>query len=275
MANRSAGFRRRLTKTRKRVKRLLSPALYTAYESRVLADLRDSEIPRHIGVIVDGNRRWAKEMGFDVADGHRYGGRKLEDLITWSADLGVEVVTIWLLSTDNLTNRDPKELGPLLQIIVDVARSLSKPGRDWQVQVMGALGLLPTEIAAELRAAAASTEGKRGIVVNIAVGYGGRQEILDAVRGALRTAGSAGRSLDEVAESIDLDDIAAHLYTKGQPDPDLIIRTSGEQRLSGFLLWQTANAEFYFSDVYWPDFRRVDFLRAVREYASRHRRFGR
>ena len=275
MANRSAGFRRRLTKTRKRVKRLLSPALYTAYESRVLADLRDSEIPRHIGVIVDGNRRWAKEMGFDVADGHRYGGRKLEDLITWSADLGVEVVTIWLLSTDNLTNRDPKELGPLLQIIVDVARSLSKPGRDWQVQVMGALGLLPTEIAAELRAAAASTEGKRGIVVNIAVGYGGRQEILDAVRGALRTAGSAGLSLDEVAESIDLDDIAAHLYTKGQPDPDLIIRTSGEQRLSGFLLWQTANAEFYFSDVYWPDFRRVDFLRAVREYASRHRRFGR
>ena len=261
-------------KTRKRVKRLLSPALYTAYESRVLADLRGSRIPRHIGVIVDGNRRWAKEMGFDVADGHRYGGRKLEDLITWSSDLGVEIVTIWLLSTDNLTNRDPKELGPLLGIIVDVARSLSNPGRDWRVQVMGALDLLPSETAAELRAATSSTEGKAGVVVNIAVGYGGRREIVDAVRGALRSAHADGTSLEEVAESIDLDDIAAHLYTKGQPDPDLIIRTSGEQRLSGFLLWQTANAEFYFSDVYWPDFRRVDFLRAVREYASRHRRFG-
>lgn len=275
MANRSAGFRRTLTKTRKRAKRLLGPALYTAYEKRVLADLRGADVPRHIGVIVDGNRRWAKEMGFDVADGHRYGGRKLDDLITWGADLGVEVVTIWLLSTDNLTNRDPKELGPLLEIIVDVARSLSRPDRDWRVQVMGALDLLPADSADELRAAAASTEGKRGIVVNIAVGYGGRREIVDAVRGALRTAQAQGHTLAQVAESIDLGDIAAHLYTKGQPDPDLIIRTSGEQRLSGFLLWQTANAEFYFSDVYWPDFRRVDFLRAVREYASRHRRFGR
>lgn len=275
MATRSAGLRRRLTKTRKRVKRLLSPALYTAYENRVLADLRTGDVPRHIGVIVDGNRRWAAEMGFDVADGHRYGGRKLDDLITWSADLGVEVVTIWLLSTDNLTNRDPKELGPLLQIIVDVARSLCEPGRGWRVQVMGALELLPAETAAELCSVVSATEGNEGIVVNIAVGYGGRQEIVDAVRGALRTADRAGRSLSEVAESIDLDDIAGHLYTRGQPDPDLIIRTSGEQRLSGFLLWQTANSEFYFSDVYWPDFRRVDFLRAVREYASRHRRFGR
>ncbi|MFV0535644.1 MAG: isoprenyl transferase [Cumulibacter sp.] len=274
MANLPAGIRRQLTKARKRAKRLLSPALYTAYESRVLADLQQSEVPRHIGVIVDGNRRWAKEMGFDVADGHRYGGRKLDDLITWSSDLGVEVVTIWLLSTDNLSNRDPKELGPLLGIIVDVARGLSQPARNWRVQVMGALDLLPPETAAELREAARTTDDKTGIVVNIAVGYGGRQEIVDAVRGALHTAQSQGKSLEEVAGSINLDDIGAHLYTKGQPDPDLIIRTSGEQRLSGFLLWQTANSEFYFSDVYWPDFRRVDFLRAVREYASRHRRFG-
>lgn len=259
---------------RKRAKRLLSPALYTAYESRVLADLERAAVPRHIGVIVDGNRRWAREMGFEVVDGHRYGGEKLDDLMRWSEDLGVEVVTIWLLSTDNLSNRDPEELRPLLQIIVDVARRLSRPGPDWQVRVMGALDLLPPGIADELRAAAESTGDRRGMTINIAVGYGGRQEIVDAVRGALRAAAGRGESLEEAAASIDLDQIAAHLYTKGQPDPDLIIRTSGEQRLSGFLLWQTANSEFYFSDVYWPDFRRVDFLRAVREYAHRHRRFG-
>lgn len=263
-----------MRKVRKRAKRLLSPALYTAYESRVLADLERASIPRHIGVIVDGNRRWAREMGFEVTDGHRYGGEKLGDLMRWSEQLGVEVVTIWLLSTDNLTNRDPKELGPLLQIIVDVARRLSQPESNWQVRVMGALDLLPTTIAGELREASESTRDRTGMTINIAVGYGGRREIVDAVRDALRTAANEGKDLAQTAESIDLDDIAAHLYTKGQPDPDLIIRTSGEQRLSGFLLWQTANAEFYFSDVNWPDFRRVDFLRAVREYAHRHRRFG-
>lgn len=263
------------TKTRKGAKRVLSPALYTAYESRVLADLESGSIPRHIGVIVDGNRRWAREMGFTVQDGHRYGGRKLSDLIEWSEELGVEVVTIWLLSTDNLSSRDPREIEPLLEIIVDVTRQLSAPQRDWQVRMMGALDLLPDAIASELSAAAAGTKLKRGITINIAVGYGGRREIVDAVRSALRQAVDEGRSLEEIAESVDLDDISEHLYTRGQPDPDLIIRTSGEQRLSGFLLWQTANAEFYFSDVYWPDFRRVDFLRAVREFAHRHRRFGR
>ncbi|WP_228389418.1 isoprenyl transferase [Cumulibacter manganitolerans] len=274
MAITAARARRALTKARKRAKRVLSPALYTAYESRVLADLKGANIPRHIGVIVDGNRRWAREMGFEVADGHRYGGEKLDDLMRWSDDLGVEVVTIWLLSTDNLTNRDPEEIGPLLQVISDVARRLSRGGRDWRIRLMGALDLLPPDVAAALQDAAAATEGHGGMAINIAVGYGGRQEIVDAVRGALRTAADRGLSIEQAAEAIDLDDIAAHLYTKGQPDPDLIIRTSGEQRLSGFLLWQTANAEFYFSDVYWPDFRRVDFLRAVREYAHRHRRFG-
>ncbi|QHC02457.1 isoprenyl transferase [Epidermidibacterium keratini] len=249
--------------------------MYGAYEARVVADLRARTVPRHIGVIVDGNRRWAREMGFTVQDGHRYGGDKLTDLIEWSQELGVEVVTIWLLSTDNLTGRDPGEIEPLLEIIVDVAHQLSAPRHDWHVRVMGALDLLPERIADELTQAVASTEGRSGITVNIAVGYGGRQEIVDAVRSALREAAADGRSIEQIAESVALEDISAHLYTKGQPDPDLIIRTSGEQRLSGFLLWQTANAEFYFSDVYWPDFRRVDFLRAIREFAYRSRRFGR
>ena len=253
---------------------MLTPALYTAYEGRVRADLAEADIPRHVGVIIDGNRRWARQMGFEPMHGHRAGGEKLDDLIRWSEELGVEVVTIWLLSTDNLRSRAPEELTPLLDVIVDVARSLSAPGRDWGVHVMGALDLLPDDIAAALRRAQDQTLHKSGITVNIAVGYGGRHEIVDAVRSVLREADDRSESLGEVAERISLEDIANHLYTKGQPDPDLIIRTSGEQRLSGFLLWQTANSEFYFSDVYWPDFRRVDFLRAIREYAQRNRRFG-
>ena len=183
-------------------------------------------------------------------------------------------MTIWLLSTDNLTSRPPEELTPLLGIIVDVAHGLCAPERNWRVRVMGALELLPDEISAELRQAEEQTAAKSGITVNIAVGYGGRREIVEAVRSALREAIDHGSQLEDVAETISLEDIANHLYTKGQPDPDLIIRTSGEQRLSGFLLWQTANSEFYFSDVYWPDFRRVDFLRAIREFAQRNRRFG-
>lgn len=259
---------------RKRAKLLVSPALYNLYESRVERDLERSDLPRHIGVIVDGNRRWAKEMGFEVSAGHRRGGEKLTDLVRWSEELGIEVVTIWLLSTDNLS-RDPGELGPLLETIVDVTRSLSDSGHDWQVRVMGTLDLLPAEVAGELKSAAASTEGRTGtLCVNVAVGYGGRREIVDAVRSVLGEAVQRGATLEEMAEQLDLEHIAAHLYTKGQPDPDLIIRTSGEQRLGGFLLWQTAHSEFYFSDVFWPDFRRVDFLRAVRAYASRHRRFG-
>ena len=266
--------RRLVTKGRKQLKRMLTPALYTAYESRVLADLVEADKPRHVGVIIDGNRRWAREMGFEAVRGHRAGGEKLDDLIRWSDELGVEVVTIWLLSTDNLRSRAPEELTPLLDIIVGVARSLSAPDRDWQVHLMGALDLLPADIATALRRTQEQTVDKSGITINIAVGYGGRHEIVEAVRSALREADERGASLAEVAAQISLEDIANHLYTKGQPDPDLIIRTSGEQRLSGFLLWQTANSEFYFSDVYWPDFRRVDFLRAIREYAQRNRRFG-
>lgn len=268
------GFRRLVTKSRKQLKRMLSPALYTAYESRVLVDLEHVDIPRHVAVIIDGNRRWAREMGFEVAHGHRKGGERLIDLVTWSEQIGVEVVTIWLLSNDNLTNRPPAELSPLMDVIVDVSRWLSEPQRNWRVKVMGLLDLLPNQIAADLRDSAALTDAKSGITVNIAVGYGGREEIVEAIRAVLREAQESGQSLSAIADQIDLVDIDNHLYTKGQPDPDLIIRTSGEQRLGGFMLWQGAKSEYYFSDVYWPDFRRVDFLRAIREFAYRNRRYG-
>ena len=139
---------------------------------------------------------------------------------------------------------------------------------------MGAQEVLPAETVAVLKQAEEATHDRPGATVNLAVGYGGRREIADAVRSLLAEHAERGTSLDELVENLDVEHIAQHLYTRGQPDPDLIIRTSGEQRLSGFLLWQTAHAEFYFTDVYWPEFRRVDFLRALRAYAARHRRFG-
>jgi short-chain Z-isoprenyl diphosphate synthase len=142
------------------------------------------------------------------------------------------------------------------------------------VRVVGALDLLPAETASRLAVAGMRTDGRTGMQVNIAVGYGGRQEIADAVRKLLQQHAEAGTSIEDLAEVLDVDHIAEHLYTSDQPDPDLIIRTSGEQRLSGFLLWQSAHSEFWFCEAYWPAFRRVDFLRALRDYAARHRRFG-
>ncbi len=246
--------------------------LYPAYEARVQRRLPTDRIPRHIGVMLDGNRRWAKALGASSAHGHRAGAANIEPLLTWSEEVGVEVVTLWLLSTDNL-QRSPAELEPLLGIIGDVVDELAAQRR-WKLHVVGALDLLPPATRAGLAAAAAATADVDGILVNIAVGYGGRQEITDAVRSLLQEHSARGATLDEVAESLDVEHIAAHLYTKGQPDPDLVIRTSGEQRLGGFLLWQSAKSEFYFCDVYWPAFRKVDFLRALRTYADRERRFG-
>jgi short-chain Z-isoprenyl diphosphate synthase len=140
---------------------------------------------------------------------------------------------------------------------------------------MGALDLLPAPAVHRLKAAASATEDVVGMSVNVAVGYGGRHELTDAVRSLLAEHAARGTTIEELAEVLDVDHIAEHLYTKGQPDPDLVIRTSGEQRLSGFLLWQSAHSEFYFCEALWPDFRRVDFLRALRSYAARERRFGR
>jgi short-chain Z-isoprenyl diphosphate synthase len=249
--------------------------VYGLYERRLNAALHGAPRPRHVGVMCDGNRRWAKEMGYvDPNDGHRVGAQRIKELLRWCDDAGVEHVTLWLLSTDNL-NRPPSELNPLLQIIEDLVTELAEDGQPWRLRMVGALDLLPAHHAAALKSAEERTGDRTGgAQVNIAVCYGGRREIADAVRSLLYERARTGGTLEELAEIIDVDHIAEHLYTAGQPDPDLVIRTSGEQRLSGFLLWQSAHSEFYFCDVNWPDFRHVDFLRALRSYASRQRRFG-
>jgi len=252
----------------------LRNAVYSVYERRLRAHLDGLPIPRHVAIMIDGNRRWARAAGFDdVSQGHVIGAQHIANLLDWCTEAGVAHVTIWLLSTDNL-RRPPSELEPLLRIIAGVGEELSAPGKSWRLHVVGALDLLPSETAAALKSAEERTAGRDGLNVNIAVGYGGRREIADAVRSLLQEHAAAGASLEDVAEVIDVDHIADHLYTKGQPDPDLVIRTSGEQRLGGFLLWQSVHSEFYFCDALWPDFRKIDFLRALRDFGTRQRRYG-
>ncbi|MET7648654.1 isoprenyl transferase [Streptomyces sp. NPDC005426] len=250
----------------------LRDLVYGLYARRVEARLDHAQVPKHIGVILDGNRRWAKASGGTAAQGHQAGADKIKELLGWCSETDVEVVTLWMLSTDNF-DRPESELIPLLGIIENTVRDLVADGR-WRVHHVGTLDLLPSHTQTVLKEAEQATVGVDGILVNVAVGYGGRQEIADAVRSLLLDHAEKGTSFEDLAEIVSTDLISEHLYTRGQPDPDLVIRTSGEQRLSGFMLWQSAHSEYYFCEVFWPAFRRVDFLRALRDYAARHRRYG-
>lgn len=261
---------------------------YSLYERRLLAELPQGRMPQHIGVVVDGNRRWAKLAGAKTSEGHLAGAQKIVEFIEWCADLRIPTVTLYMLSTDNMS-RSGQELDQLMRIISDLLDRLAEVhpgGKPVRVHPVGQPELLPEPLAEKLWDVTTATgaiprvspDGKAAedpcVHVNVAVGYGGRQEITDAVKDLLRDAAKRGSSLTEVAEQLSPEQIGDWLYTRGQPDPDLIIRTSGEQRLSGFLMWQSAYSEFYFAEALWPDFRRVDFLRALRDYANRQRRFG-
>ncbi|MGO1319387.1 MAG: isoprenyl transferase [Galactobacter sp.] len=246
--------------------------LYGIYERKLARGLNPETLPQHVGVLVDGNRRWAKAAGAPTAHGHRVGADKIFEFLGWCRDFGINTVTLYMLSTENL-NRPASELTDLISIIKDLLLRLGEPGGP-RVQPVGAVDLLPAELATTLSRLREDTEGRVGLHVNVAVGYGGRREIVDAVRSLLREEGAKGRTPEQIAETLDVEDISQHLYTSGQPDPELLIRTSGEQRLSGFLMWQSAYSEFYFCEALWPDFRRVDFLRALRDYEQRGRRFG-
>lgn len=251
-----------------------SHPLYSLYEKRLRASLDESRLPRHVAVMADGNRRWAKEAGFtDVAQGYRAGAVKIAEMLGWCDELGVEVVTIYLLSTENLA-RDQQEIDELLQVIADVVDEITGPERNWEVRPVGRPEILPDWMAERLQAAERTSAGRPGCKVNVAIGYGGRHEIADAARDLVERLLAEGRTGAELVEGITVEAIGEHLYTSGQPDPDLVIRTSGEQRLSGFLLWQSAYSEIWFTEAYWPSFRRVDFLRALRDYGARNRRFG-
>ena len=254
----------------------LKEPLYRVYELRLRQGLAatKSELPRHIAVLCDGNRRWARSAGYeDVSYGYRMGATKIAEMLRWCQEAGIEMATVYLLSTENL-HRDPNELAALIEIITDVVEEICAPVNRWSVRTVGDLELIGEEPARRLRDAVESTCTDSGFHVNVAVGYGGRQEIANAVRALLNKELANGVSGEELVEAVTVDAISQNLYTSGQPDPDLVIRTSGEQRLSGFLLWQSAYSEMWFTEAHWPAFRRVDFLRALRDYSSRHRRYG-
>jgi short-chain Z-isoprenyl diphosphate synthase len=230
-----------------------------------------SKTPHHVGVILDGNRRWAKANP-NIADpnGHKAGASKIIEFLGWCDEADVRVVTLWMLSTDNF-KRSAAEIEELLQIIGNTVDELAATGR-WNIKAVGALDLLPEWLGNKLSNLKPIRED--GVEVNVAISYGGRREIVDAVKCYLSEEAKSGHSLEEAKSNLSSEDISKFLYTAGQPDPELLIRTSGEQRLGGFMLWQSASSEFYFCEAYWPDFRRVDFLRALRAYSLRQRRFG-
>ena len=250
----------------------LKEPMYRLYEMRLRQGLASSksDLPRHIAVLCDGNRRWARDAGHDdVSYGYRMGAHKIAEMLRWCQETGIEMATVYLLSTENL-QRDPDELSSLIEIITDVVEEICAPANRWSVRTVGDLELLGEEPARRLREAVDSTNGNgsESFHVNVAVGYGGRQEIVDAVRALLGKELANGATGDQLIEAVTVDAISENLYTSGQPDPDLVIRTSGEQRLSGFLLWQSAYSEMWFTEAYWPEFRRVDFLRALRDYTG-------
>jgi len=254
----------------------LTAPLYRLYERNLEQGLAADRLPRHIGIILDGHRRYARQERLpDYAASYRAGMRKFEEFVGWAEDLGIPTITAWVLSTQNLT-RPAEELLPYFDVLGELFERLpSLAARfDMSIRVVGSLDLLPDQL---VRAAKAMEEqrphGSRRL--NIAMGYGGREEIADAARALIAELAADGVSPSAMADQIDCDALAAHMYLADVPDADLIIRTSGEARLSGFLLWQSAYAEFSFVDVYWPAFRRVDFLRSLREFCRRDRRFGR
>jgi len=248
--------------------------LYGVYQNRIRRWLSTQDLPKHVAMILDGNRRWARQNALaTTAYGHRAGAAKFREFLVWCDDLGISVATLYLLSTDNLTGRKSDELDQLYEIIADLAEDLSH-FRNWRVQHVGSTDGLPGPLVAALEAAEKRTQANTGLHINLAVGYGGRREIADAMRSIVHSFADSGGNLDDLAEILTPELIGEHLYTGGQPDPDLVIRTSGEQRLSDFMLWQSAHSEFYFVEALGPDLREVDFLRALRDYATRQRRFG-
>lgn len=257
---------------------LLRP-VYALYERNLLQQVLDRPPPRHVGIILDGNRRYGRRAGLrDSAQIYTLGAQRLDFVLDWCGELAIPAVTVWVCSTDNL-ERGAEELGGILGAVESKLRSLVDDPcihrRRVRVQAIGRLDLLPASTVAAIRAATRATAEYDGMTLTIAIAYGGREEIVDAIRSMLDEALRDGASLREAIDRVSLQAIGQHLYASTASEPDLIIRTSGEVRLSGFLLWQSAYSELHFSDVLWPEFRKIDFLRAVRSFQGRKRRFGR
>ena len=247
------------------------------YDWRLRRQLAGAVLPRHVGLIIDGNRRWAKAAGLaSPSDGHRHGAEHIWEALAWCQTAGIRHVTIFICSAENLARRDDAEVAALMEIIEQVVVTrIAAPGAAWQVHIAGLVDMLPDTTARALKQAAdATSRCGTGAHVTLCVGYGGRQEIAEAVRSLLAAKAAEGVSLAELAGTVTEDDIARYLAGDGQPEPDLIIRTSGEQRMSNFLLWQGSDAYLHFCDCYWPAFGERDFMRALRDFSARARQQG-
>ncbi|MCC6807849.1 MAG: di-trans,poly-cis-decaprenylcistransferase [Deltaproteobacteria bacterium] len=256
----------------------MKSTLYRLYEDRLWNEAHAWRMPEHIGIVLDGNRRFAREQGTAVHDGHARGADKLDDVLTWCERLKIRIVTVWAFSVDNFT-RSAAEVSGLMTLFEERLRALATNPRihdtETRVRAIGRTELLPDSVRAALNEVESATRQYTWRTLNIGIAYGGREEIVDAFRRCFVAALARGDRPEQIAAALTPESIEPYLYTAHVPHPDLIIRTSGEVRLSGFMLWQSAHSEYYFCDTYWPAFRAIDFLRALRSYHQRQRRYGR
>lgn len=244
------------------------------YARKLFAEVMSAgRMPKHIAIILDGNRRFASERGLSKFNGHVFGAKKLEEVIGWCQELKIQHITVYAFSKENFT-RDEEEVKLLMNLLAKKFKDVAKDSRvhkyKIRVKAIGNLKSLPEPVQRAIDEAQEATSAYGGHTLNIAVGYGGRAELAEAVRKICEQIKKGEISPKDVNEDM----INNHLYTAGLPDPDLVIRTSGEERLSGFLLWQSAYSELYFCEANWPAFSKIDFLRAIRNYQGRERRFG-
>jgi tritrans,polycis-undecaprenyl-diphosphate synthase [geranylgeranyl-diphosphate specific] len=245
------------------------------YEQQLLADVMQAgNIPQHVAIILDGNRRFAESMGIEKLEGHLFGAKKLEEVLGWCQEVGIKHITVYAFSTENF-NRPKEEVEALMDLFAKKFKEIVRDERVHKyrirVRVIGNFEFLPEKVRRAIEEAQRATRGYDGYTLNLAIGYGGRAELTDAIRRICERVERGELKPNEVDEKV----VHSHLYTADLPDPDLIIRTSGEERLSGFLLWQSAYSELYFCEANWPAFSKIDFLRAIRNYQGRERRFGR
>ncbi len=248
--------------------------LYRIYDWYISRDLDPNKMPKHIAIIMDGNRRYAKLQGdIDVVKGHEFGVDTLEKVLDWCIELGIDIITAYAFSTENF-NRPAHEVEGLMKLFIFNFKRLVDHEKihknEVKVQVVGRTELLPDEVKEAIAEAETATEHYNKRFLNLAIGYDGRLEIIDSFKKIIKDVQDGKISIDDVDEDL----VSKNLYTGGLADPNLIIRTSGEERLSGFLLWQSSYSELYFCETLWPELRKVDFLRAIRSYQARERRFG-
>ncbi|NHJ48461.1 MAG: di-trans,poly-cis-decaprenylcistransferase [Asgard group archaeon] len=252
--------------------KLLSP-IYRFYERRLRNQIKNGPKPHHIGVILDGNRRFARKKGLDVKEGHFFGAKKVEELLKWCLQIDIKIMTLYVFSTENF-NRSNEEVSRIMELLVLKLQEINKNqmimDNKVKVRIIGRREHLSPVIIDLINQIEGKTKDFDNHLLHIALSYGGRAEIVDAVKKIAHKVKQNEMDVNEINEKI----IEKNLYTEGIPDPDLIIRTSGEERLSGFLLWQGAYSELYFTDIYWPAFRKIDLWRAIRIYQQRERRHG-